>query len=97
MDSKFNLEKRLFNIGKALNLVKPEYPTLAKAVRAKGTVRVKITIDEDGNPIDALALDGSPFLQAASVKAAKQSKFFPTLLKGKPVKVTGIIVFNFSK
>lgn len=81
--------------GKAVNLVKPPYPAAAKAVRAAGAVNVQVTIDEQGNVISAQAVSGHPLLRAASVQAARASTFSPTLLQGQPVKVTGIIVYNF--
>ncbi len=82
--------------GKATNLVNPAYPAAAKAVRAAGAVNVQVTIDEEGNVISASAVSGHPLLRAASEKAARASKFSPTTLEGKPVKVTGVIVYNFT-
>ncbi|HVE58613.1 MAG TPA: energy transducer TonB [Pyrinomonadaceae bacterium] len=81
--------------GKATNLVKPPYPSAAQAVRAEGAVNVQVTIDESGNVISATAVSGHPLLRAGAVQAARQSKFSPTMLSGQPVKVTGIIVYNF--
>src|SRR5215213_4294124 len=81
--------------GKAINLVKPAYPAAAKAVRAAGAVNVQVTIDETGNVISANAVSGHPLLRAAAVEAARASKFSPTRLEGQPVKVTGVIVYNF--
>jgi TonB family protein len=81
--------------GKAINLVKPEYPEAAKAVRASGAVNVQVTIDEEGNVISASAVSGHPLLRAASEAAARASKFKPTLLEGVPVKVTGVVIYNF--
>jgi protein TonB len=81
--------------GSAINLPKPPYPPAAKAVRAAGTVSVQVTIDENGNVISASAAGGHPLLQQAAVSAARQAKFRPTLLSGTPVKVTGIITYNF--
>jgi TonB family protein len=81
--------------GKATNLVKPAYPRAALAVRASGAVNVQVTIDEKGNVISAAAVSGHPLLRAAAVSAARQSKFAPTVLSGQPVKVTGVIVYNF--
>jgi len=80
---------------KATSLVKPEYPEAARAVKAGGAVNVQVTIDEEGNVISATAVSGHPLLRAASESAARASKFSPTLLQGVPVKVTGIIVYNF--
>jgi hypothetical protein len=60
-----------------------------------GKVSVQVVIDEDGNVISAKALDGKPSLVKASIKAVRQSVFAPTMLAGIPVKVTGVIVYNF--
>jgi outer membrane biosynthesis protein TonB len=40
-------------------------------------------------------VSGHPLLQAASVTAARQAKFEPMTLAGEPVKVTGVIQYNF--
>jgi TonB family protein len=82
--------------GKATNLVKPPYPPAARAVRASGAVNVQVTIDEKGDVVAASAVSGHPLLRAAAVQAARASKFTPTLLSGKPVKVTGVVVYNFT-
>lgn len=81
--------------GKALALPPPAYPPLARAAHASGTVTVQVLIDEEGNVSRARALDGHPLLQAVSVTAARQAKFSPTLLEGEPVKVAGVIKYNF--
>jgi TonB family protein len=80
---------------KAISLPAPEYPTIARQARAAGTVVVRVTIDEDGNVIAAQAVSGHPLLQAAAVTAARQARFSPTLLMGEPVKVVGVITYNF--
>jgi TonB family protein len=80
---------------KAKQLVKPAYPPAAKAVNASGAVNVQITIDENGDVSEAVAVSGHPLLRSAAVDAAKASKFAPTLLSGQPVKVTGVVVYNF--
>ena len=81
--------------GKALALPQPGYPPMARAARVSGTVTVQVLIDEQGNVVSAHAVDGHPLLQAACVAAARQAKFTPTLLEGEPVKVTGVIQYNF--
>jgi TonB family protein len=80
---------------KATNLVQPPYPPIAKAVKASGTVVVQVTVDEEGNVTAAKAISGHPLLQGVAVAAARASKFNPTKLSGKPVKVNGIINYNF--
>lgn len=81
--------------GKAVRLVQPPYPAIARSARASGQVRVQITIDENGNVISATPVSGHPLLQGAAVSAARSSKFTPTKLSGMPVKVTGVIIYNF--
>jgi TonB family protein len=80
----------------AISLPRPPYPPIAKAAHVSGPVRVKVVIDETGQVIRAHAIDGHPLLQAAAVQAAAAAKFPPTKLSGQPVKVTGVIIYNFS-
>ena len=82
--------------GKAISLPKPTYPPIAKQAKATGTVVVQVTVDENGNVVSAQAVSGHPLLQAASVAAARSAKFSPTKLSGQPVKVTGVITYNFA-
>lgn len=81
--------------GKAISLPKPAYPPAARAVRASGAVTVQVLIDETGRVVSASAAGGHPLLQAAAVSAARQARFSPTLLSGQPVKVSGVITYNF--
>lgn len=80
---------------KALSLPKPEYPKAGTFVNVSGKVNVQILIDEKGNVIEAKAVSGHPLLKPTSEKAALQAKFEPLLLSGNPVKVRGLIVYNF--
>jgi TonB family protein len=81
--------------GKALVLEKPIYPPIARQAHASGTVVIQVVIDEEGNIISARAVSGHPLLQAVCVDAARKSKFSGTTLAGQPVKVTGVITYNF--
>jgi len=80
---------------KAISLPKPAYPPVARAAKASGTVIVQVTVDENGDVASAQAVSGHPLLQAAAVAAARGAKFAPTKLSGQPVKVTGVIQYNF--
>lgn len=82
--------------GKAINLPKPAYPPIAKQTNASGTVVVQVLVDEKGNVVTARAVSGHPLLQAVSVAAARQAKFSPTKVNGKPVKVSGVIRYEFT-
>ena len=81
--------------GKAISKPTPAYPPIARAARASGTVTVQILVDEGGRVISATAVSGHPLLQQAAVAAARQARFSPTLLSGQPVKVSGVITYNF--
>jgi TonB family protein len=81
--------------GKATSLAKPVYSAAARAVKAEGAVSVQVVIDEEGNIASATAVSGHPLLRQAAQQAALQSKFSPTLLSGQPVKISGIVVYNF--
>jgi len=81
--------------GKAISKPQPAYPPIAKAARASGTVTVQIVVNEDGNVLSADAVSGHPLLQRASIEAARQARFSPTKLSGQPVKVSGVVTYNF--
>ena len=81
--------------GSAIRKQRPTYPPIAKAARVSGPVQVVVTISEDGKVIDAYAADGNPMLRQAAVDAARQWLFTPTTLSKVPVKVQGVLTFNF--
>ncbi|HEX6284429.1 MAG TPA: energy transducer TonB [Pyrinomonadaceae bacterium] len=81
--------------GEAISLPKPAYPEIAKRMRIEGAVRVQVLVDLDGRVVSATVLNGSPYLRAEAQKAALQARFSPTLLNDQPVKVSGVIIYNF--
>ena len=81
--------------GKASSLPRPPYPPAARAVRASGAVSIQVLIDENGEIFSAAPVSGHPLLRNAARIAACGSKFMPTRLSGQPVKVSGIITYNF--
>jgi TonB family protein len=81
--------------GKATDMPVPEYPTIARAAHASGAVTIEIMIDENGAVVAAQVVSGHPLLQAAAVRAARQATFTPTRLNGEPVRVTGVLIYNF--
>jgi len=82
-------------VGKAVSLPQPAYPIFAKQIRAHGPVNVQILVDEKGSVISAHAVTGSPALTNAAEDAAKRARFSPTILNGVPVKIQGVITYNF--
>ncbi len=83
--------------GIAKNLPKPAYPAAALAINAQGKVDVQVVIDESGKVISAKAVSGNALLRQAAEKAAREARFSPTYLSNVAVKVTGVIVYNFSR
>jgi TonB family protein len=81
--------------GNAITRVEPIYPPTARMMRAFGMVRVQVTISETGSVIDAKAISGHQALRPAAVAAASKWIFKPTTVNGEPIKVQGVLTFNF--
>jgi protein TonB len=88
------VRKQILN-GEARVLPKPPYPPLAKQAHIQGTVTVQVLIDEKGNVVSATPVSGHPFLVHAAKAAALQARFSPTMYGDQPVKVSGLITYNF--
>ncbi len=81
--------------GRAVSKPAPVYPQIALAARARGMVAVHVVVDENGDVTSATAISGHPLLQQSAVAAARQAKFPPTRLSGEPVKVSGVLTYDF--
>jgi TonB family protein len=81
--------------GVRISIPKPKYPKDARDQQISGSVIVNITIGEDGKVITACAVEGPPSLAHFSEMAALQALFTPTTLDGVPVKVSGVISYDF--
>jgi TonB family protein len=81
--------------GKAVSLPVPKYPKEARKARESGQVVVQVLIDEQGTVISARVVEGPSSLREAAVGAARKARFTPTRLMGQPVKVNGVIIYNF--
>ena len=79
----------------AIFLPKPVYPPIAQQMRTQGSVSIQVLIDETGKVISAKVISGNPLLSPAAVRAAYQARFSPTMLSDQPVKVSGVITYNF--
>lgn len=76
---------------------KPEYPKDARSSGIKGTVKIQVSIDENGNVIEAKMLEGDKIFEENAVKAAMLAKFKPSkyFSNGQSVKSFGVLVYNF--
>ena len=82
-------------LAKVVDLPKPAYPELAKRAGIQGPVNVQILVDETGKVVSAQAVKGSAMLTRAAEDAARRARFTPTKLGDQPVKVQGVITYNF--
>jgi TonB family protein len=79
----------------AIELPKPVYPPMAIQIRLQGTVAVQVLIDESGRVVSARAMSGHALLAGAAQQAAYRARFSPTKIGDQPVKVSGVITYNF--
>ncbi len=92
----------VLSVGSVINLatyrVNPIYSKVARKANIIGVVKVEVLIDETGSVISATGISGESMLMESALEAVKQWKFKPFIVSGKsePVKVRGIVNFNFS-
>lgn len=79
----------------AIRLPTPIYPLEAKNTKVDGTITVLVEVNEDGNVTKAKACAGHPLLRSYAEAAAMRAKFRQTRLSGIPVKVSGVLLYNF--
>jgi protein TonB len=75
---------------------RPAYPSLARATRTQGTVKIQAVIGRDGAIKNLQVLSGPPLLIAAAMEAVQQWRYQPTLLNGDPVEVVTDIDVTFT-
>ena len=80
----------------AISKSQPKYPAAAKAAGVQGAVQVRVVVNEKGEVVTEDIVGGHPLLAEAASEAAHQWKFQPTEMNGQPVKVQGILTFNFT-
>ena len=80
---------------RAISLPVPNYPQMARQIHLQGSVIVQVLIDEGGKVVSAEIVSGHQLFIPEAKRAAMQARFSPTLLGDKPVKVSGLITYNF--
>ena len=71
------------------------YPAAARSLKLYGTVKISVVINEEGDVIEAQAFSGHPILRTSAIAAALKATFQPIILRGEPIKVSGIIFYRF--
>jgi protein TonB len=79
-----------------LHRVDPIYPELARRARLQGPVVLLMTVDERGLPIQVQVLEGAPAFHEAALQAARQWRFEPARLEGRPVAASFRLTLKFS-
>ena len=77
--------------------VAPVYPNIAREQGAQGTAIVLATVGPSGK-VEAVSIDqstGNKWLDSAALDAARQSRFLPPEIDGKPATETYRIVYTF--
>jgi TonB family protein len=75
---------------------KPAYPSLARAARVEGRVRIQAIIASDGSIGSLQVISGPALLILAAKDAVSRWRYQPTLLSGKAVEVLTEIDVNFT-
>lgn len=88
----------MINLNRAINWGKPPYTEEARKQRFGGKILTNVIISETGTVLHACAVnDKAPLsLLNAVENAALQTTFQPTTVGGKAVKVSGVLVYNFT-
>jgi len=74
----------------------PVYPALALKAGMEGKVWVKIWVDKSGMPRDVVVLKSdADIFNYSAIEAAKQFRFTPASIQGKPVDVWVSVPFRF--
>jgi TonB family protein len=71
--------------GHVVRRVDPAYPAIARSHRVEGTVRLNVTVGQDGSVRGVALLGGPPMLVEAAETAVRQWRYSPSTLDGKPV------------
>ena len=74
---------------KRIHYVEPEFPAAARQVSPplQGIVILKMTLNEQGQPVDIKVLRPMPLLDQAAVDAARQWRYEATTVNGVPARV----------
>ena len=77
----------------------PQYPAIAKAVGAQGTVVLQAMISKTGTIEGLRVISGPPMLQQAAIDAVKTWRYRPYLLNQQPVEVetTVNVIFRLER
>jgi protein TonB len=79
-----------------ISAVLPVYPAEAKQNRIQGTVKLEITIDQEGHVANMSLISGPAELVQSATDAVQHWLYRPTLLNGEPVSVLTTVDVNYT-
>lgn len=88
------LAQEVFNC-KLISNPPPEFPASTRGRTGFLTARVAVVVNEAGEVESARMIEGDPEMKRPSERAALKARFMPTLVGGRPVRVSGEIVHQF--
>jgi TonB family protein len=83
--------------GKLVKKVLPRYPEMARRAGVSGDVLISATIGTDGGLHNLRVMSGSPLLREEALTAARQWRYSPYKLGGKPVETETRITVSFHR
>jgi TonB family protein len=83
--------------GKLVKKVLPRYPEMARRAGVSGDVLISATIGTDGALHNLRVVSGSPLLREEALTAARQWRYSPYKLGGKPVETETRITVGFHR
>jgi TonB family protein len=79
-----------------LKVINPNYPEKARRVGLEGDVVVRVTIDENGKPVDLRLVKGESLFVNEALKVLPKWRFTPVTHLGKRVRATFDAVLKFN-
>jgi TonB family protein len=73
----------------------PKYPAEALAAKIGGAVEVFVNVDETGKVTAIEKIEGPQALQGAAREVAMKARFAPALCESRPVRISGVLSYNF--
>lgn len=74
----------------------PVYPPLAQQTKTQGTVKIEITVSENGAVSSTKLVSGHPLLVTAAIDAVKKRRYTPYTVDGKPAAFVTTVEIPFS-
>jgi TonB family protein len=81
---------------KLVHKVSPAYPPDAASARVQGTVKLRVTIADNGHVIAVRPISGPPLLKPVAIQAVRRWVYEPTVVDGKAVRVITVVDVPFA-